>query len=163
MRTTHSRHDGYDKKGGYVVLFYVTNGTSSAAANPQVQRAHTALLELIDEQTSDLVLELVLYNPYLQMFTYYELFWEFQASGGIRMRRRHTNIRSSYYSSASDILRTIFEVAYILLFAFYVFIEIVELVESVKNIVKKYHKIRKREEARAQKREDLIRGMKRPP
>ena len=101
---------------------------------------------------------MVLFNPYVRHYTYFVLFWEFTASGEMKMKRAHTEMRKDYYNEPEDVVRAIFEIGFVVLFGFYLLIEILEIIDSIKRVIKRYHKAKKRNAARAIKREESTKG-----
>ncbi len=86
----------------------------------------------IDRQTRSIVVDMVMFNPYTDMFTMATFVAIFEANGLLSNRLELYNLKWRYYQGVIGFSRAVFEVAFIFLLLFYWLLELSYIFEEIK-------------------------------
>jgi hypothetical protein len=113
-------HDesGYGDEGG--LIFFL----SAEGEDFQSQVVNIVSLGILDDSINSLVLEFVLYNGDLNQFIYSAVIFEFNSSGNILKYLNIWPICLNMYASPKDIARCFFEVIYVILVFYHIYVSI---------------------------------------
>lgn len=119
-----------------------TSSTTFAEMEPILQEIEAQ--GWYDEQTANLLLDFVVYNPYLQILTYTKVECKVNPSGRLSIEVDTESIQRSYYSTAFDIFRCVLEFIFLIICMVYISRKIYEIYQEYLEIQNQFQKDEKR-------------------
>jgi hypothetical protein len=100
---SYNKDKSYDQNGGYVLISDVLD-IDHLTMNNTIKNYFDNLW--LDSQTTSLVLDFVVYNPYLEMLMYTRVIVEVEPSGRLNVETKTDALRRSYYDNGLAVFRT---------------------------------------------------------
>jgi hypothetical protein len=126
----HTKDESYERNGGFVVLTDIFNSTLDANL-ALINNAEDN--EWLDGQTTSLVLDFIVYNPYLDNIMYTRCVIKAEPSGRLETKVLTDALKRSYYTGF-DFIRAICEVIFVIICLFYLFQKCFEMYEEYRII-----------------------------
>ena len=146
---TYNASYSYEGLGGFIIDINIRNTSYDDAMNIYSNTLNSSWL---DDVTASLIMDYVVYNPYIDMILYTRLIVKAEPSGKLVTEVKTDALKRSYYSSALDYFRLVCECIFLIISIFYFIQKVFEIYEEYKEIKKQFNKDRKKKEFK--KRQD---------
>ena len=125
----YTQKTSFYNKGGYVLGIDLSN-TTEEIAHKQISLLKDS--GFIDSQTRSIVVDMVMFNAYTDLFTMVTYVATFEANGLLSNRLELYNLKWRYYNGVTGFTRALVEIAFIFLLIFYWLLELSNIFEQIK-------------------------------
>jgi hypothetical protein len=156
---TFNKSLSYEGNAGYVININVYENTR----NESFEIIDEVMSEnWLDDKTAALIIDFIVYNPYLEILMYTKITCKVEPSGRLNIKIYTDALKRSYYSGSLAIFRAICECLFLVICFFYIFRKLYEIYQEYLEIQNQFQKAEKKkkiqnEEAKKKLEEEQLR------